>query len=438
MGQNLAFLLKLIMYCERKRTLKSFWKEPEPLIFDQVIFATHAPTTLRLLRACATDEEKRILGVFRYSSNPIYIHSDTRLMPRNKSVWSSCNFISRTSPTHNESVPSEHRPVCVTYWLNRLQNLNRYAMDVQDLFVTLHPILPVDDTKIFGTHTMQHPQFTLEAVKAQKELPGLLQGKTPSWFCGAYTRYGFHEDVFSSGLDVVEKSTDGKIIRPWTGKLSLSMTNNKSCYSLPYANPKTSLLLFWCTLFVVVQRLAKGRRKMSPKMMDGDPIVIVSSGNGRLLRVEPRLETSTTTTNSKSCFASIGVRTPKLFARVTDALTKGGDFAPILVQAFIAGEIDAPTARDLTQALMTLFVGQNRNRAIADGYRGRMKLAESLLVSLVGGFQMVKPFCVGLVTALSSVVYPAWWRTFTDAYDDGSGERPPKQRRKLELVGDLC
>jgi len=40
--------------------------------------------------------------------------------------------------------------------------------------------------------------FDAAALDAQRRLPAL-QGKRHTWFCGAWTRYGFHEDGLMSG-----------------------------------------------------------------------------------------------------------------------------------------------------------------------------------------------------------------------------------------------
>jgi predicted NAD/FAD-binding protein len=41
----------------------------------------------------------------------------------------------------------------------------------------------------------------LAAIEAQKRLP-LLQGQQHTWYAGAWTGYGFHEDGLKSGLQV--------------------------------------------------------------------------------------------------------------------------------------------------------------------------------------------------------------------------------------------
>ena len=48
-----------------------------------------------------------------------------------------------------------------------------------------------------------HPVFDLAAIEAQRHVPRL-QGVDHTWYCGAWTGYGFHEDGLKSGLSVAE------------------------------------------------------------------------------------------------------------------------------------------------------------------------------------------------------------------------------------------
>ncbi len=221
-------------------------------------------------------------------------------MPRNQAVWSSWNFISRKQrqssaqsieEQEQQRTPPEHRPVCVTYWLNRLQNLHRHAMDVPNIFATLNPVTPIDESKVLAECTFEHPQFTLAAVNAQKEMQDVIQGKNCSWFCGAYARYGFHEDAFMTGLDVAERMSGFEVLRPWRAKLSIAMNNNYRTYEVPFSSMRTPALFFLCALAVinaVMYRLGRALYKMFKIMTDDDPVVVVAGGDGSLQRFGPR------------------------------------------------------------------------------------------------------------------------------------------------------
>lgn len=162
---------------------------------DEVVFACHADTTMEILGDAATDDEHKVLGAFEFSNNHAVMHSDDRLMPRAKRTWSAWNVL--------ETEPGE--PVTVTYWMNQLQPL---ATD-QNIFVTLNP--PFDPEQVHKTAWYSHPVFDPEAIAAQLRLPDV-QGRQRSWFCGAWTGYGFHEDGLESGM-AVGRALGGNV--PW-------------------------------------------------------------------------------------------------------------------------------------------------------------------------------------------------------------------------------
>lgn len=159
--------------------------------FDEVIFACHTDQTMRILADDATPEEKDIIGAIRYLPNQVYLHRDERLMPKRKLTWSAWNYMSDSRGA--DSV------MTVSYWMNRLQNLDYN----KPLFVTLNPIIPPAPDKVFGHYEYDHPQFDAAALQAQRKLPAI-QGANHSWFCGAWAGFGFHEDGLQSALRVVE------------------------------------------------------------------------------------------------------------------------------------------------------------------------------------------------------------------------------------------
>ena len=168
--------------------------------YDQVVMACHADEALNLLEN-PTPAERRTLGSFSYQPNTAVLHSDQRLMPRRKRAWASWNYI-------GTGAELDDRSLCVTYWMNSLQNLNT---DVP-IFVTLNPAKTIDPDKVFATYDYAHPVFDAAANQAQHQLWDL-QGRQRSWFCGAYFGSGFHEDGIQAGLEVAEML--GGIKRPW-------------------------------------------------------------------------------------------------------------------------------------------------------------------------------------------------------------------------------
>jgi len=168
--------------------------------FDHVVIAAHGDQALSML-ADPSQEEQALLSAFTYQPNRAVLHRDDRLMPRRQAAWSSWNVIARAED------PGE-RPVCVTYWMNRLQALESEA----PLFVTLNPVHAPEPALEIARFDYDHPVFDAAAVAAQKRL-WALQGVRNTWFCGSYFGWGFHEDALQSGLAVAEAL--GGMARPW-------------------------------------------------------------------------------------------------------------------------------------------------------------------------------------------------------------------------------
>ncbi|MBC3880003.1 FAD-dependent oxidoreductase [Undibacterium sp. LX40W] len=160
-------------------------------LFDEVVFATHAPTSLALLKD-ADEKERKILSQFRYQTNRAVLHTDTRLLPSNKNVWSAWNYIGTKA-----TGPEDQAAVCVSYLLNQLQRLEIKA----PVIVTLNPAVEPQPSKVLRSFDYEHPIFDQAAIDAQVALVEI-QGKNKVWFTGAWSGYGFHEDGLKSALKV--------------------------------------------------------------------------------------------------------------------------------------------------------------------------------------------------------------------------------------------
>lgn len=170
--------------------------------FDEVVFACHSDQTLALLGADASEAERAVLGAVKYQHNDAWLHTDARLLPRRPGVWSAWNYLS------GHGAPGE-RPVSVSYLLNRLQPLPVRTPVV----LSLNPLIePAADT-VLGRYAYAHPVFDQGAIDAQARLPAL-QGQRNSWFAGAWTGYGFHEDGLKSALAVAAALG---VEAPWQG-----------------------------------------------------------------------------------------------------------------------------------------------------------------------------------------------------------------------------
>ena len=153
--------------------------------YDQVVLASHADESLNMIEK-PTAEEKNLLGKFQYVENEAFLHTDENLMPIKKRAWSSWNSISTNEET------------CITYWLNKLQNLK----SEKNYFLTLNPIFKINDSSVIKKVNFTHPYLNSENTKIQKDLH-IIQGKKRTWFCGSYFGYGFHEDGLKSSIELI-------------------------------------------------------------------------------------------------------------------------------------------------------------------------------------------------------------------------------------------
>ncbi|RJF69626.1 NAD(P)/FAD-dependent oxidoreductase [Rhodopseudomonas palustris] len=171
-------------------------------VYDHVVIGAHSNQALAML-SDPSEDEREILGSIDYAPNLVYLHRDPRLMPKRKNAWASWNFLrwQRTDSPVND--------VAVTYWMNRLQGID----PDKPLFVSLNPPFAPDPALTFGRYDCDHPQYTAKAFAAQRRI-GEIQGQRRTWFCGAWTGYGFHEDGLRSGLAVAENL--GAPV-PWRG-----------------------------------------------------------------------------------------------------------------------------------------------------------------------------------------------------------------------------
>ncbi len=157
--------------------------------YDKVIMATHAPTTLELLK---TDNSKEIevLSKFKYQKNNIFLHNSDDVMPKTKRCWAAWNV--QTSQKKDQKPEVE-----LSYYLNKLQPWIKN----KNYFATLNPKTQINNPIL--TECFEHPIFNLEAIQAQEHLKSI-QGVGGIYYVGAWTGYGFHEDGLKSAVEVCE------------------------------------------------------------------------------------------------------------------------------------------------------------------------------------------------------------------------------------------
>lgn len=161
--------------------------------FDQVVLATHSDQSLALLTQ-PTTAESEVLSAIRYQPNRAVLHTDTSVLPQRQTAWAAWNY-ERAAHARQES-----SGVCLHYLLNKLQPM---PFD-QPVVESLNPIRPIDAARVLAEFDYSHPVFDLAAIQAQQRVASL-QGQQHTWFCGAWTGYGFHEDGLKSGLSVAHE-----------------------------------------------------------------------------------------------------------------------------------------------------------------------------------------------------------------------------------------
>jgi predicted NAD/FAD-binding protein len=161
--------------------------------FDKVVLACHSDQSLALL-SDASAAERATLGAIRYQPNRAVLHTDTAVLPRERRAWAAWNYERAADQAQEQS------RVCLHYLLNKLQPLPF----TQSVVVSLNPVQAIAPQQVLGSFSYDHPVFDLAAIQAQKEVAAL-QGQRGTYFCGAWTGYGFHEDGLASGLDVAQR-----------------------------------------------------------------------------------------------------------------------------------------------------------------------------------------------------------------------------------------
>jgi predicted NAD/FAD-binding protein len=159
--------------------------------FDHVVIGAHADEALALL-ADPSDCEQARLSPWRYQPNSVVLHTSATHLPPDRKLWSSWNFI-------REAAHDASQPVSVSYYMNRLQNLQTQ----RDYIVTLNATESIPEDQIVNATTLTHPLYSFESMATQPKLAAM-NGARHTWFCGSYFGYGFHEDAVRSAVQVAQ------------------------------------------------------------------------------------------------------------------------------------------------------------------------------------------------------------------------------------------
>jgi uncharacterized protein len=158
--------------------------------YDHVILACHADQALRML-SDADAREHAALEPFKYQPNTALLHTDAGVMPRTARCWSSWNY------RVNHDAAGRVAPSTI-YWINRLQGIDTQ----RNYFISINGEETLRPQHVLRRIPYEHPLFSDGAIRAQQELPRLNERRTGVYLCGSYFRYGFHEDAFSSALQL--------------------------------------------------------------------------------------------------------------------------------------------------------------------------------------------------------------------------------------------
>jgi len=158
--------------------------------FDAVVLALHSDQALRVLRD-PSRAEREILGAIEYQENEAVLHTDAALLPRSPRARAAWNY--HVLP--DRGADGAHR-VAVTYWMNRLQGLSVRT----PLCVTLNHAAAIDPARVLRRMLYHHPVYTRATIRAQARRAEI-SGVRDTFYCGAYWRFGFHEDGLQSGLE---------------------------------------------------------------------------------------------------------------------------------------------------------------------------------------------------------------------------------------------
>ncbi len=186
---------KIIRYNDK---VKIIFNDNNEFLAKKIIVATHANQALKFIES-PSENEINILSKFKYTKNYAYLHSDEKLMPNRKSIWSSWNFVTEETTKNSFSL---------TYWMNLLQNIQ----SKKNYFVTINPNrIP---QFYYDKTVFEHPIFNLDTLEAQKNF-NKIQGTHNTWYCGSYCGYGFHEDGIQSSAYIANLLN---ISLPWQRK----------------------------------------------------------------------------------------------------------------------------------------------------------------------------------------------------------------------------
>ncbi|OTB05333.1 hypothetical protein M426DRAFT_21926 [Hypoxylon sp. CI-4A] len=229
-------------------------------VYDHVILATHGDQAYQLIKHSATAEEKEILSSFQTSENTCVLHSDLSHMPKRENSWSAWNYLTMSSFWTGKDIDR----VSLTYNMNILQHIPRESFG--DVLVTLNPIQEPKAELVQGRYSYSHPLYNPAAIRAQQALPKIQNTRGIS-YAGAWTKYGFHEDGFSSGLYAAQAHLGARL--PFQFVDSTYSRGRKPKLGIIDLFVRVIILLIQVFIIGVLERILGIRRRRALRQVNG-------------------------------------------------------------------------------------------------------------------------------------------------------------------------
>lgn len=233
-------------------------------VYDHVILAVRGDEAYSIVQGSATREEKRILSQFQTTTTTAILHADVSLMPQSRKAWASWNCLTQSYPRTGEGNLDR---VSLTYNLNMLQHIPRDVFG--NVLVTLNPIFDPDPKMVQGRYNYRQPLYSASAIRAQQSLSRIQNTRGIS-YAGAWTRYGSHEDGFSSGLHVAQEHLGARL--PFRLKESAFGRANKPDLGVADLTLRLLILVVQVFFVEVIDRVLDGCRakpRQRPPQVNG-------------------------------------------------------------------------------------------------------------------------------------------------------------------------
>ncbi|KAI1447420.1 amine oxidase [Annulohypoxylon stygium] len=258
---NHLFLNTAVKHITNKHgRVRLHFEDGKTEVFDHVILATHGDQAYQIIKPSATPEEEAILSSFKTSENTCILHSDLSHLPRRQNSWSAWNYLTVSSPWTGRDIDQ----VSLTYNMNILQHIPREGFG--DVLVTLNPIQEPKADTIQGRYSYSHPLYNVAAIQAQKALPRIQNTRGIS-YAGAWTKYGFHEDGFSSGIYAASAHLGAKL--PFEFVDSTYSRGKKPKLGIADLFVKLVILVIQVFVINVLERIFGGASRRIPAQVNG-------------------------------------------------------------------------------------------------------------------------------------------------------------------------